>query len=175
MVVRPLKIVQLAIAQFPGPSTRGKSQNDFEQLPSLCFNRDIEFFELLLYLCASCMFNVRDKRLTDVESQNRAISITEICSVFFNYRMDALRSRSNATQTLLWRDIWYDEDLSPNLFLWHLTTQILQPSPFQLVKIFKLFSGFTGIFKAFIWFSEELWKSIAEKTKPRQCSASYFR
>ena len=28
------------------------------------------------------MFNVRDKRLTDVESQNRAISITEICSVF---------------------------------------------------------------------------------------------
>ena len=42
------------------------------------------------------------------------------------------------------------------------------------MKIFKLFSGFTGISKTFIWFSEELWKSISEKTKPGNALQSIF-
>lgn len=42
------------------------------------------------------------------------------------------------------------------------------------MKIFKLFSGFTGISKAFIWFSEELWKSISEKTNPGNTLQAIF-
>ena len=42
------------------------------------------------------------------------------------------------------------------------------------MKIFKLFSGFTGISKTFIWFSEELWKSISEKPNPGNALQAIF-
>ena len=131
MVVRPLKIVQLAIAQFPGPSTRGESQNDFEQLPSLCFNRDIEF------LSYYCIFVPVVCSTWEISASQMLNPKTEY--LFFKEVMDALRSRSNATQTLLWRDIWDDEDVSQNLICDNLQLKSYNPHPFNSWKSLNFF------------------------------------